>query len=148
MAVPAHTPVEIVPTDVRDEVVTLEPNTVELNIEVVLILKTLPLDIFVSPDTSSAYAGAETLLIPTLEFVVSTLITGVPPKFCNWIPVVELAPGLIATAAEDVCNGEDKAVPEKTLGTVNMLLAASNKKFASAPYVEYAPFVTVFDKIG
>ena len=121
MAVPAHTPVEIVPTDVRDEVVTLDPNTVELNMEVVLILNTLPLDIFVSPDTSSAYAGAVTLLIPTLEFVVSTLITGVPSNLSNCMPVVELAPGLIETPAEDVNNIDDKAVPEKTLGAVSTL---------------------------
>ena len=112
MAVPAHVPLVIVPTDVSDEDVTLEPNTVELNIETVLILNTLPVNKLASPFTSNAYAGAVTLLIPTLEFVVSTFNTGVPPKFCNCIPVAEFAPGLIATAAEEVCNGEDKAVPE------------------------------------
>ena len=63
------------------------------------------------PEISSGVDGF-VRLIPTLEFVVSTFKMDVPAKFCNCIPVVELAPFLIATAAEDVCNGEDKAVPE------------------------------------
>ena len=121
MAVPAQTPVEMVPTEVNDELTTPVPNVFELNTDVPLILNTLPVEMFVSPATSKVYEGAVTLLIPTLLLTVSTLTIVVPSNLSSWIPVVELAPFLMVTFPLCVNNVEDTAVPEYKFGVVSIL---------------------------
>ena len=97
----AHTPVEIVPTDVSEEETTPVPRVLFESTDVPLIKYALEDVRFALPDTSKAYV-AGVLLIPTKLLVVSTTKIPVPSAFCNEIAVVALVPGLITTEAGEV----------------------------------------------
>ena len=101
ITVPAQVPEDITPTLVKEEDKTLPPKVDALNTETPAIKYAFVVVRLEFPLTSRAYVDG-VLFIPTKLFVVSTTRILVPSAFCNAIPVVAFAPGLIAKDAFDV----------------------------------------------
>ena len=85
---PDQTPVEIVPTDVRLEFVIPVPKVVADKTEEPLILKTYPLERFVSPAICNFYEG---LLSPTPTLPVNSPIERVPLALARIIGIPEIS---------------------------------------------------------